>query len=130
MPLVETVALSTATFLGGTGVSSFFSWLRTRRRAPMEDLRGEVSVAKDINDMALATLERVTAELDSVTGRLDRVEAAQEESVRELHRVTGLFREALGVLRVVIEAVREGQLPTLEMSEELRAEVEHGGAAP
>ena len=124
MPVVETATLSAATFLGGTGTSAFFSWLRARRRAPVEDMRGQIDVAKGINDMALATLERVTGELKEVSDRLDRVEQTQEQTLVELHRVDGLFHEALSVLRVVIETVREGRLPTLDMSAELRAEVE------
>ena len=126
VPLVETATLSAATFLGGTGTHAFFQWLRARRRAPVEDMTAQVGVARDINGMALATLERVSEELVTVTDRLDKVEAAQEESVAELTRVTGLFREALEVLRRVVDGVRAGQLPELHMSDELRAEVERG----
>ncbi|MGV9676199.1 hypothetical protein ACWDSJ_13040 [Nocardia sp. NPDC003482] len=124
MPLAETAALGAATFVGGSGATAFFSWLRDRKRVPMEKLRHEVTAAKDVNDIALATLARVSRELRSVTQRLDAVEAAQEASIRELDRVTGLFREALGVLRGVIEAAQQGRIPELHMSGELMAEVE------
>lgn len=125
MPLVETTVLSAATFLGGTGASAFFAWLRTRIRAPAENLRNEVAVAKDVNDIALATLARVSQELRAVTHRLDAVEVAQEASIRELDRVTVLFREALVVLRGVIEAARASRVPELHLSPELMAEVQH-----
>ncbi|MEC3955797.1 hypothetical protein VMT65_22380 [Nocardia sp. CDC153] len=125
MPLVETTVLSAATFLGGTGASAFFAWLRARLRAPAENLRTEVSVAKDVNDIALATLARVSEELRIVTHRLDAVESAQEASIRELDRVTVLFREALVVLRGVIEAARAGRVPALHLSPELMDEVQH-----
>lgn len=125
MPFVETSVLSAATFLGGTSTSAFFSWLRARKRAPAENLRNEISAAKDVNDIALATLARVSEELRIVTHRLDAVEAAQEASIRELDRVTGLFREALVVLRGVIEAARAGRVPELHLSPELMDEVQH-----
>ncbi|MBF6449037.1 MULTISPECIES: hypothetical protein [Nocardia] len=125
MPLVETTVLSTATFLGGSGAAAFFSWLRARKRDPVENLRNEVAAAKDVNDIALATLTRVSTELRAVTHRLDAVEAAQEASIRELDRVTGLFREALAVLRGVIEAAQSGHIPELHLSPELMNEVQH-----
>ncbi|MFX0581175.1 hypothetical protein [Nocardia nepalensis] len=125
MPLVETTVLSTATFLGGTGATAFFSWLRARKRDPVQNLRNEVAAAKDVNDIALATLTRVSAELRAVTHRLDAVEVAQEASIRELDRVTGLFREALAVLRGVIEAAQAGRIPELHLSPELMNEVQH-----
>lgn len=125
MPVVETTVLSTATFLGGTGATAFFSWLRARRREPVENVRTEVSAARDVNDIALATLARVSEELRVVTDRLDAVEAAQEASIRELDRVTGLFREALAVLRGVIEAAQAGRIPELHLSPELMDEVQH-----
>lgn len=121
--MLETATLSAATFLGGTGTSAFFSWLRARRRAPVEEMQGQVAMAKGINDMALATLQKVGAELGEVTARLDRVEAAQEKTLTELHRVDGLFREALSVLRLVIETVQAERLPKLSMSDELLREI-------
>ncbi|APA94835.1 hypothetical protein [Nocardia seriolae] len=126
--MLETVLLSTSTFLGGTGASAFFTWLKVRRRQPAESLRHEVAAAKDVNDIAIKTLSRVSQELREVTGRLDAVEAAQEASIRELTRVTGLFREALGVLRGVIEAAQHGRIPELHMSRELMDEVEFNGS--
>ncbi|WP_019932359.1 hypothetical protein [Nocardia sp. BMG111209] len=118
-------ALTAALFLGGTGISALFAWMRARKLQPAENMRYEVAAAKDVNEMALTTLSRVSTELRDVTVRLDAVEAAQEASIRELSRVTGLFREALGVLRGVIEAARAGRIPDLHMSRELMAEVEH-----
>ncbi|PSR68613.1 hypothetical protein C8258_08890 [Nocardia sp. MDA0666] len=126
--MFETLLLAVATFLGGTGTSAFFSWLRARRMQPMTSLRYEVAAAKNVNDIALETLGRVSQELRDVTGRLDAVEAAQEASIRELTRVTGLFREALAVLRGVIEAAQHGRIPELHMSRELMDEVEMNGA--
>ncbi|MGW2664151.1 hypothetical protein ACWCW7_24585 [Nocardia tengchongensis] len=126
--MFETVLLATATFLGGTGISSFFTWLKARKQQPVEKLRYEVAAAKDVNDIAITTLSRVSRELRDVTGRLDAVEAAQEASIRELTRVTGLFREALAVLRGVIEAAQNGRIPELHMSRELMDEVEFNGA--
>ncbi|WP_327139343.1 hypothetical protein [Nocardia sp. NBC_01327] len=123
MPVLETATLSAATFLGGTGLSSFFMWLRARQRAPVEQMQGQIAVAKGINDMALATLQKVGVELGEVTARLDRVEAAQEKTLTELHRVDGLFREALSVLRMVIEAVQAERLPKLTMSDDLLREI-------
>ncbi|MFE3754545.1 hypothetical protein ACFXO9_09585 [Nocardia tengchongensis] len=117
--------LSAALFLGGTGISALFAWMRARKVQPAENVRYEVAAAKDVNDMALTTLSRVSAELRDVTVRLDAVEAAQEASIRELNRVTGLFREAIGVLRGVIDAARAGRIPDLHMSRELMDEVEH-----
>ncbi|MEV6070263.1 hypothetical protein AB0L82_27275 [Nocardia sp. NPDC052001] len=117
--------LTAALFLGGTGISALFAWVRTRKFQPTEKMRYEVAAAKDVNDMAMTTLSRVSGELRDVTFRLDAVEAAQEASIRELNRVTGLFREALGVLRGVIEAARAGRIPDLHMSRELMDEVEH-----
>ncbi|MFD9804761.1 hypothetical protein, partial [Streptomyces sp. NPDC059071] len=92
---------------------------------PAETLRTEVSAAKDVNDIALATLSRVSEELRVVTLRLDSVEAAQEASIRELDRVTGLFREALMVLRGVIDAAQARRVPELHLSPELMDEVQH-----
>ncbi|MFE3794086.1 hypothetical protein KHQ06_06515 [Nocardia tengchongensis] len=126
--MFETLLLSVATFLGGTGTSAFFSWLRARRMQPTTSLRHEVAAAKDVNDIAIKTLSRVSQELRDVTCRLDAVEAAQEASIRELTRVTGLFREALAVLRGVIEAAQHGRIPELHMSRELMDEVEFNGA--
>ncbi|GAB2525433.1 hypothetical protein ACFXHA_21725 [Nocardia sp. NPDC059240] len=126
--MFDTLLLAVATFLGGTGTSAFFSWLRARRMQPMTSLRYEVAAAKNVNDIALETLARVSQELRDVTGRLDAVEAAQEASIRELTRVTGLFREALAVLRGVIEAAQHGRIPELHMSRELMDEVEFNGA--
>ncbi|WP_433598193.1 hypothetical protein ACQPXH_20755 [Nocardia sp. CA-135953] len=126
--MFETLLLAAATFLGGTGTSAFFSLLRARRMQPMTSLRYEVAAAKNVNDIALETLGRVSQELRDVTGRLDAVEAAQEASIRELTRVTGLFREALAVLRGVIEAAQHGRIPELYMSRELMDEVEMNGA--
>ncbi|MEV6773898.1 hypothetical protein AB0N05_35210 [Nocardia sp. NPDC051030] len=123
MVLAETAVLGAATFLGGSGTTGFFNWLRARKRQGAENLRHEVSAAKDVNDMAIATLGKVSDELHEVTGRLDAVEAAQEASIRELNRVTGLFREALAVLRGVIEAAQHGRIPELHMSRELMDEV-------
>ncbi|MEU2033590.1 hypothetical protein [Nocardia amamiensis] len=125
MALVETTVTGVATFLGGSGATAFFTWLRARKRQPAEILRHEVAAAKQVNDMALATLAGVSEELQVVTLRLDAVETAQEESIRELDRVTGLFREALAVLRGVIEAAQQGRIPELHMSRELMDEVEH-----
>ncbi|MFJ4653841.1 hypothetical protein ACIP5Y_21450 [Nocardia sp. NPDC088792] len=112
-----------ATFFGGTGTSAFFSWLRARKRAPSENLRYEIAAAKDINEMALKTLERVSGDLDNVSHRLGVVEAAQETTVRELNRVTCLFREAIEALRDVIEAARHGRVPELLLSTELMHEL-------
>lgn len=125
MTAVPETVVSTATFLGGTGATAFFGWLRARKRDPMDNLRTEVSAAKDVNDIALATLSRVSDELRAVTHRLDAVEVAQEASIRELDRVTGLFREALAVLRGVIEAAQAGRIPELDLSPELMNEVQH-----
>ncbi|MFJ4652685.1 hypothetical protein ACIP5Y_15600 [Nocardia sp. NPDC088792] len=117
--------LTGALFLGGTGVSALFAWMRARKFQPIENMRYEVAAAKDVNEMALTTLSRVSSDLKDVTVRLDAVEAAQEASIRELNRVTGLFREALGVLRGVIDAARAGRIPDLNMSRELMDEVQH-----
>jgi hypothetical protein len=129
MPL-DTAIASLATVLGGTSATAFFAWLQARRRQPMVSLRHEVAAAKDVNDMALATLSRLSGELSDVTRRLDAVETAQEASIRELTRVTGLFREALAALRGVIEAVQAGRIPELRLSRELQNEVEHSGSTP
>ncbi|MFB7719325.1 hypothetical protein [Nocardia sp. NPDC056100] len=125
MPLVETTVMGAATFLGGSGATGFYSWLRARKREPAETLHAEMSAAKQVNDIALATLSRVADELRLVTLRLDAVEVAQEASIQELDRVTGLFREALAVLRGVIEAAQHGRIPELNLSKELMDEVEH-----
>ncbi|MFI9508436.1 hypothetical protein [Nocardia sp. NPDC052566] len=125
MAVLETTVAGVATFLGGSGAAGFFTWLRARKRLPAETMRLEVSAAKQVNDIALATLSRVADELRVVTLRLDAVEVAQEASIQELDRVTGLFREALGVLRNVIEAAQHGRLPELNLSRELMDEVEH-----
>lgn len=130
MPLLETVVISTATFFGGSGAAGFFTWLRARKSQPVQNLRLEVSAAKQVNDMALATLDRVSEELRVVSLRLDSVEAAQEASIQELDRVTGLFREAIAVLRGVIEAAQYGRIPELNLSKELMDEVEHSRGAP
>lgn len=129
MSAAETWLTSGATFIGGSGATAFFNWLRARRRMPSENLRNEVAAAADVNAIALATLARVSEELQVVTRRLDVVEAAQEESIAELNRVTGLFREAIAVLRTVIDAARQGQISEPQMSAELMAEVERGGGS-
>ncbi|WP_146251455.1 hypothetical protein [Nocardia tenerifensis] len=67
----------------------------------------------------------MSEELRVVSLRLDGVEAAQAASIQELDRVTGLFREALAVLRGVIEAAQHGLIPELNLSRELMDEVEH-----
>ncbi|KAB2584821.1 hypothetical protein BS297_13430 [Rhodococcus erythropolis] len=125
MPLLETMLISATTFLGGSGATSFYSWLRARKAQPAQNLRHEVSAAKQVNDIALATLSRVSEELGVVSVRLDGVEAAQAASMQELDRVTGLFREAIAVLRGVIEAAQHGRIPELNLSRELMDEVEH-----
>jgi hypothetical protein len=125
MQLDDASTLSLATFVSGSLATAFFTWLRARRREPAENLRYEVAAAKEVNDMAIATLSQVSEELRDVTIRLDAVEAAQEASVRELTRITVLFREAVAVLRGVIDAAREGRVPELRLSRQLMDEVEN-----
>lgn len=113
------IGLPAATFLGGTGTTSFFGWLRARKRQPSENLRNEVEAAKGVNDMVLASLK-------SLSERLAVVELAQESAVKELDRVTALFREAIGALRSVIEATRQGRVPEIFLSPELMQEMREG----
>lgn len=124
--MTDTTIVSTVTFIAGLS-PTILAWWKQRKRQPSENLRNEVAAAKDVNDMALRTLDKVHEEMEVLARRLEIVEATQERTVKELDRISGLFREAVEVLRSVIEGAKKGQLPDLELSEALLHEVRKVG---
>ena len=133
-----------AAFLGGTGATESIRWLRGRRgdnataaASEASATLTEVDAASKINAMALGLLEPYTRELARLSGRVDTVEAELKETRHDLTvtreelaesrieqgRIAGLFSQAITALRDFLDIAISRDIPTPNMSPELRAEI-------